>query len=200
MDLIHQFRWRPQIGDPSLMGWLTVFAYGAAAFTCWLAARRAARAPGTTGGSRANWIMIALLMAFLCLNKQLDLQSLFTDIGRVMSRNQGWYQQRREFQKYFVIGVLGFSFLTTAFLFVRYRQFWKQHFLLGAGLAFLLTFIVVRAVSFHHIDVLLKVQLAGLRMNWIFELTGITLVWLAAWRDYRNPMRPPKPPWKPASS
>lgn len=198
MDLIHQFRWRPEIGDPSLMGWFTVFCYGAAAFTCWLAARRAGRAPGTVGGSRATWIMVAILMTFLCLNKQLDLQSLFTDIGRVMSRNQGWYQERRAFQKWFVLGVLAVSFLTAALTLFRFRQFWRQHFLLAAGLAFLLTFIVIRAVSFHHIDLFLRTEIAGVRMNWALELGGIALISLAAWLDYRNPKKAPKAPWKPA--
>jgi hypothetical protein len=199
VHFIHQFRWRPEIGDPSLMGWLTVAAYALAAFTAWLAARRAGRAPGLAGGSRGLWLLVATLMTFLCLNKQLDLQSLFTDIGRVLSHNQGWYAKRREFQKWFVLAVLAGSFLTTCFLAIRYRGFWKQHFLLGTGLAFLLTFIVVRAISFHHVDVFLKHAVAGVRMNWFLELTGIGLVWLAALLDYRHPKRAAKPPWKPAS-
>ena len=196
--LIHQFRWRPEIGDPSLMGWLTVAAYGLAAFTAWLAARRAGRAPGLTRGSRGLWLLVAAMMTLLCLNKQLDLQSLFTDIGRVLSRNQGWYKDRREFQKWFVLGVLAVSFLTTVFVVFRYSGFWKKHVLLVSGMAFLLTFIVVRAISFHHFDVLLKTRLWGMKMNWFLELTGIALIWLAAFLDYRNPKRADKPPWKPA--
>lgn len=198
MDFIQQLRWRPDIGDPSLMGWVTVAAYALAAFTAWLAARRAGSAPGLAAGSRGMWFLVTLLMAGLCLNKQLDLQSLFTDIGRVIAWKQGWYQERREFQKWFVLGVLAASFLTTAFLILRFRGFWKSHFLLAAGLAFLVTFIVVRAISFHHVDALLKSRVEGVKMNWFLELTGIALIWLAALRDYRNPRRAPKPPWKPA--
>jgi hypothetical protein len=198
MDILHQFRWRPQIGDPSFMGWLTVAAYALAAITAWLAARRAGRAPGTVGGSRLTWSLVAAMMIALCINKQLDLQSLFTDIGRVLSKNQGWYGERREFQKWFVLGVLGISFVTTAAMFIRFRHFWMKHFLLSTGLAFLLTFIVIRAISFHHVDVLLKSEFAGVRMNWFLELTGIGLIWLAAYLDYRNPKRAPKAQWKPA--
>lgn len=198
MDFLHQFRWRPEIGDPTFMGWLTVVAYAVAAFTAWLAARRAKRAPGTVGGSHLTWILVTWLMVLLCINKQLDLQSLFTDIGRVISYHQGWYQERREYQKWFVLGLLGGSALTSLFLLVRFHQFWRRHFLLSCGLVFLLTFVVVRAVSFHHVDVLLKSEIAGFRMNWFLELTGIGLIWLAAFLDYRNPTRSPKPPWKPA--
>lgn len=199
MDFIQYLRWRPAIGDPSFMGWLTVAAYGLAALTSLAAARRAGRAPGLAGGSRLIWFAVASLMTFLCLNKQLDLQSLFTDIGRVIFRKQGWYGERREFQKWFVLGVLAASFLGTLFLILWFRGFWKNHFLLASGLIFLLTFIVVRAVSFHHFDVFLGSRLAGVKMNWLLELSGIALVWLAAILDYLNPRRAPKPPWKPVA-
>ncbi len=197
LDFIHQFRWRPEIGDPSFIGWFTVAAYAATALTAWLAALRAGRRPGSMKGSRLTWILVTLLMSLLCLNKQLDLQSLFTDIGRVMSHNQGWYEERREFQKWFVLGVLGISSVSTLALFIRFRNFWKRHFLLSTGLVFLLTFIVVRAISFHHFDVFLKSQLGGVRMNWFLELTGIGLIWLAAYIDYRTPCKEPARPFKP---
>jgi hypothetical protein len=199
MDFIRYMRWRPEIGDPSLMGWLTVAAYGLAALTAFAAARRAARAPGLAKGSRMTWLMVAALLTLLCLNKQLDLQSLFTDIGRVVSYKQGWYGQRRDFQKWFVLAVLAASSGLTLFCIIRFRGFWQRHVLLACGLAFLLTFIVVRAVSFHHFDVFLKSGIAGVRMNWLLELGGIAMVWLAALRDWRNPQRAPRPPWKPAA-
>jgi len=199
IELIHHLRWRPQIGDPSPMGWLTVAAYGLTAVTAFLAARRAGRAPGLAGGSRVCWLLVAALMTFLCLNKQLDLQSLFTDIGRVISKKFGWYGQRREFQKWFVLGVLAASALGSVVFLITCRTFWKTHFLLAVGLVFLLTFILVRAISFHHVDVLLRKEMGGLRMNWILELGGIAMIWLAALIDWRNPKKPPKPAWKPAA-
>ena len=187
MDFIQQIKWRPEIGDPNFMGWLTVAAYAVAAFTAGLAAHRAGPAPGWAAGGRGMWFLISVLMTFLCVNKQLDLQSLFTDIGRAIARIQGWYAKRREFQKWFVLGLLATSFIITAVVAIKFRRFWRSHFLLGAGLAFLLTFIVVRAVSFHHVDVFLRSRLLGVKMNWFLELTGISLIWLAALRDYRNP-------------
>jgi hypothetical protein len=197
-EFIHQLRWRPTIGDPSLMGWLTVAAYGLTAIIAFLAARRAGRAPGLSMGSRSTWLLVSALMTFLCLNKQLDLQSLFTDIGRVFSHRQGWYEDRREFQKWFVIGALGLSGVTALFTIVVFHKFWRYHFLLACGLAFMLTFIVVRAISFHHVDVFLGSRVAGAKMNWVLELTGIALVMIAAIRDWRHPRRQPPPRWKPA--
>lgn len=194
MDFIEQIRWRPQIGDPSFMGWLTVVVYGLAAFTAFAAARRGGRALGLASGSRGMWLMVGLLLSLLCLNKQLDLQSLMTDIGRVFAWQQGWYEDRRAYQKWFVLGILGVSLVSTVSLFFIYRQFWLKHLLLFCGLAFLLTFIVIRAISFHHFDEILKSSVGGVKINWFLELTGIGLIWIAAAMDYFNPKRVPTSP------
>jgi hypothetical protein len=199
MELLQQFRWHLEIGDPSLLGWLTVAAYALTVITAFAAARRAGRAPGLAGGSRAIWLAVAALMTFLCLNKQLDLQSLLTDIGRILSSKQGWYEQRREFQKWFVLGVLAASLLGSLFLLIRFRAFWKNHLLLSSGLLFLLSFIVFRAVSIHHFDTLIGKRFENPENTGFIEFAGIALIWLAAIRDYRNPRKAPKPPWKPAA-
>ena len=199
MDFTDHFRWRPEIGDPSLIGWFTVAAYALSMVTALAAARRAGRVPGPTGGRRAVWLAVAALMTFLCLNKQLDLQSLLTDIGRILSSKQGWYEQRREFQKWFVLGVLCMFFLGTLFLLVRFRVFWRNHLLLSSGLFFLLSFIVFRAVSIHHFDTLIGKRFENPETSGWIELAGIALVWLAALRDYRNPRKASKPAWKPAA-
>jgi hypothetical protein len=187
-EFIQKIRWRPEIGDPSMMGWVTVCAYAIAAIMCWLAARRCGRVNGTAKGSQELWLMVAAFMAVLCVNKQLDLQSLLTDIGRVISWRQGWYEDRREFQKLFIFALLGGFALGAGALLLIYRAFWKRHVLLAIGLVFLGTFIAVRAVSFHHFDVFLKWSPGGVRMNWLLELSGIALIWLAALFDYRVPL------------
>ena len=48
------------------------------------------------------------------------------------------------------------------------------------GLFFLLTFVVIRAASFHHFDAMLGYEILGARMNWVLELTGIYLIVVAA--------------------
>lgn len=163
------------------MGWVTVFAYGCCALTTLMAAWRAGKNPWQN--DRRLWTIVTILMTMLCLNKQLDLQSLFTDIGRTIAWQQGWYENRRSFQKEFVLVVMAASVVITGFLTWRFRGFWKRHFLLAGGLAFLLTFIVVRAISFHHVDLMLKMEVSGVRMNWFLELGGILLIWIAAARD-----------------
>ena len=46
-----------------------------------------------------------------------------TDLGRVSARKQGWDDERREFQKWFVIGVLASSSCTTAVFAFKFRGF-----------------------------------------------------------------------------
>ena len=181
-EFLSQIRWRPQIGDPSFMGWLTVVAYGVAAVLCFIAALHHSdiAALGKTRRERRMWVSIAVLMLFLCINKQLDLQSLFTDVGRVLARQEGWYDQRRIVQRWFVLGAASAGALMLAVFAWKIRYILRERIVLLFGLTSLLTFIVIRAASFHHVDVLLRSRILGFRLNWILELGGIALVALAA--------------------
>lgn len=169
------------MGDPTFMGWFTVAAYAVAAL---LAARVGLRQRDRI------WLAVALGMAGLCVNKQLDLQSLFTAIGRVAAHHEGWYAQRRDYQKWFVLGVLAGAGGFGGWFVWRFNAFWQRHKLLSAGVVFLATFIVVRAISFHHVDVFLKSRLLGAKMNWVLELGGIFLVGLAAVRETAGQAKP----------
>lgn len=173
MDLLLRIKWRPEIGDPTFMGWFTVVAYALAALLAWRA---------WSVKRERIWLGTAVLMALLCVNKQFDLQSLFTDIGREVARYGGWYEDRRKVQKGFVLAVLAGAGLFGCWFVWRFRDFLVGNKLLAAGLFLLLTFIVVRAISFHHVDVFLKASIAGIKMNWLLELGGISLVAVAAFR------------------
>lgn len=176
-------RWHPTIGDPSVIGWFTVGAY----FLCAALAFGAARPqPENDRRSVFFWGAVGLLMVLLAINKQLDLQSLLTEIGRQVALHQGWMEQRRSVQLWFVVG---FSLLATAgFLgFAFFMRNWFRRFMLAfIGLFVLLSFIIIRAASFHHVDQFLNVRILQLRMNWILELSGIFIVLVAAAADIRG--------------
>ncbi len=178
MDLLHRIEWRPGIGDPTIVAWVAVFAYGLAAWLAWQECGHRER-----GTREAHlWLGVAVLMGLLCLNKQFDLQTLFTEIGREVSRSGGWYQQRRVIQLIFVVFVIAGATAFGIWFSRRYHTFFLTHRYLWLGLLFLLTFIVVRAVSFHHIDEFLNTDLLGFRANWILELGAISLIIFAALR------------------
>jgi hypothetical protein len=86
-----------------------------------------------------------------------------------------------------VLGVIGFAGMFGVWFVWHRHAFWSRHKLLSSGLFFLMTFIVVRAISFHHFDVFLKHETMGVRMNWVLELGGISMIALAALREPAKP-------------
>lgn len=182
-----QLHWHLGIGDPTFMGWLTVAAYGLAAAACFIAASRdRAGEPREVRTRRRMWLAIGLVMSFLCVNKQLDLQTLFTDFGRVVAARGGWYGQRRAVQLAFVVAVMGAGAAMIGYVVWKIRKLFGESVLVPIGLCALVVFVVIRAASFHHVDVLLMSRVLGVRMNWILELGGIALVGLGALRACRQ--------------
>ena len=84
--------WHFGIGDPTPIGWFTVFAYLAATIACarvWAVDRQADRI--RQPASPVFWMVLTILLLFLGINKQLDLQTLLNDVGRRMAKADGWY-------------------------------------------------------------------------------------------------------------
>ena len=82
-------RWHPGIGDPTFLGWFTAFSYLAAAWLCRRAGRRVRGKHPDARRMRLAWSLMALLMLALGINKQLDLQSWLTYVGKDMAIQQG---------------------------------------------------------------------------------------------------------------
>lgn len=167
-DCIAQ-QWSPTIGDPTVMGWITVAAYAVTGWFCLCAAR--------AGPQDARfWVLLSLALFGLALNKQLDLQSALTAAGRCMARMQGWYEYRHAVQLAFILGLLASSLTVMLVIFISLRQALGRIGLALLGTGLLVTFIAVRAAGFHHIDRLIGVTVAGARVNWILELSGLALI------------------------
>ncbi len=188
-------RWQPGIGDPTLIGWLTLAAYLAAAWACWrsyvLEAEIHRFAPvGTVVQWPAFWAILAVALAALGLNKQLDLQSLLTtQMVRDLAQRQGWYAQRRIYQARFILGITLGVVAALALLVWSCRHYWRKRLPALLGMALLLGFVVIRASSFHHVDRLLGMQLIDLKISWILELLGIVWVAVAALLAARDARR-----------
>src|SRR5688572_33006079 len=97
-------QWKPGIGDPTLLGWLTVAVYLAGAAICWKAAAASVgtRWPTYTRGEPLFWLVCAVFLLCLGVNKQLDLQTWFTVLGKSLAKDTGWYEQRRLVQACFI--------------------------------------------------------------------------------------------------
>ena len=210
--------WSPGIGDPTFGGWFTVFMYFVGAYLCLLAFKRQKTTQDRDSGfaaykdaiqslwrtfkgfkrplaevpARARiamfWFLLAVAFTLLGINKQLDLQSLVTEIGRLVISQLGLYDSRRVLQISFIVVValvaLGILYLLSRILHDLVPKVWLA--LLGFGIT--LTFVLIRASSFHNVDVLINLRFLGLRMNWILELTGIFIVAYAAARAEPSPI------------
>lgn len=169
--------WRLGIGDPTPMGWFTVFGYVAATIACWSVWRKEQRAVRRSSiGSPSFWMILTLLMLFLGINKQLDLQSLLTDIGRRMAKADGWYQNRRFYQRVFIASLFVAGPIVLGVFGWLARKQSKRNFTALLGTVFLCVFVLTRASSFHNVDIFFGSTIGGWRWNWILELGGIAMV------------------------
>lgn len=174
------FDWRPGIGDPTPMGWLTVGLYLLAAYLSWRLAGNQAFARTTGGREQPMWLGLTFLLLALGINKQLDLQSALTELGRVISSRQGWYDHRAAVQLAFVVAVGLAGVAAAAGLALLARRVSPATRLALVGVSLLISFVAIRAASFHHVDVFISLRLLGLRWNWILEIGGIAVIILAA--------------------
>jgi hypothetical protein len=173
------FGWTPRIGDPSGLGWFTVVSYFSVGLLCLRAANHDANA-------KNFWRMLGLGLFLLGVNKQLDLQSLLTQVGRELAHSGDWYERRRELQQLFV-GVVAITLtLAAVAIILMFRNRSLQFRMASIGFVLLMAFVCVRAASFHHVDSFLKLSFLGARFNWIIELAGISLIGLAAVRTRRT--------------
>jgi hypothetical protein len=179
-------RWTPGIGDPSAVGWFTVVAYLAAASCCAGLAWRHARGPRL---DRWFWGVLALMTLALGINKQLDLQSLFTQVMRDEARLHGLFAERRILQAAFIfaVGIAGAVLAAAAWwsLAVLHRNMRVAL----VGVIFVYTYVLIRAASFHHVDFFIGREFLGLKWNWIIEVGGIAIILYATIREWRVGVR-----------
>jgi hypothetical protein len=190
--------WSPGIGDPTPMGWLTVVLYFWTSYVCFKCAHtekmgpprpffqtvssvyRVVRKhwpnPPRPARRAAIWLLISGLYFCLGVNKQLDLQSAITETGRIIARAGGWYDVRGYLQVGFIVAVILCSMIS-AFLLLAFVRREKDYFVIPlAGVIATLCFVLIRATSFHDMDVFIRQEILGIRTNWFFEIGGISLV------------------------
>jgi hypothetical protein len=163
--------WSPGIGDPTVAGWITTCLYFATVGQMWRVMRRI--------DEWTVWRLLLVCMLALGINKQLDLQTALTEAGRILAHKQGWYEARGEVQKMFIAFLCGAAVSGCIAIAVMASHMPGATRLALCGLVVLTAFVLIRAASFHHVDVLLGTSTLGLKVNWILEIGGILLVLLA---------------------
>lgn len=169
-------RWHASIGDPTFFGWITVLFYLIAVVQCGF---KAISSKNHDQNYRF-WLYLAVFLFLLCINKQLDLQSWLTQSVRDSALAHGWYEYRRSLQAAF-IAILGLGMMFTLVgLRIFLANSWRQHKLTWVGIVLLCTFILMRAASFHHLDLFINHHVLGFRVNVILEIGAILLIILGS--------------------
>jgi hypothetical protein len=183
--------WHFHCDNPTILGWTVVAIYGLAALSCAVTALlcRSAGAPGSKPGPSRHpgvWWALALALAFLGANKQLNFQTLLILVMRHVAVEGGWLDQRRSVQLVFSVAFglcLGALLLWLAF---RYREFFKMNPRAFWGLIILGVFVALRAATINHAGEFLKIDLEDKDWAWILEIAGSVLIGVAAMRQAGN--------------
>jgi hypothetical protein len=170
-------RWSPGIGDPTIVGWVTVVAYAAAAYLCW---RVLQRRHGLPSAERKVWRMLYVATIALGINKQLDLQSALTEVGRIALHARGWYEQRQLVQLLFIASVATGGVVAIRWILRFAREAPRGTRVALYGFTSIVVFVGIRAASFHHIDRFIGFDVGGVRMNWLLELAGLIVLCVGA--------------------
>ena len=192
--------WWREFGDNDALGWATTVVYLIVAGLCVRAARATRRQnaslPPATEGARpeaqpADWLVLAAGVFLLGLNKQLDVQILARDAGLALVRALGFDENRRWVGRLFVLCLSAAVLWALARAVRHLRRARGGHTLTLVGLAFLGSFLIVRAAGYlpflHDFNVRFKDVL-----HVVLELGGLALLGASAWRASPSP-RPPPP-------
>lgn len=183
--------WSPTIGDPTIWGWITVVIYALAAIISARTMQLAAFPAESATRERVFWALLALGLAFLAINKQLDLQTLLTTAGRCAAQIQGWYDARRSLQAGLIIGLLVFVVLGGVFFLILLRGTLRRSAVPLLGAMFVCGFVLVRAVGMHQVDAMIGMRLpaafGSVKVNFLLEAPGplIIMGW-GLWLSRRN--------------
>ncbi len=166
--------WVGIFGDPLLSGTIFMLSYGVTAMAIFRASRE------TEVGERRYWQLCGYLFLFQLLNTNLDLHALVWTIGRCLAHAQGWYENRREAQILFLIGLALLILLVLCLtLFVFFRNI-LGNILLTLGVVIAIGFTLVKGINYHGIEQFYNHQIGPFRVADFIEYSGIVLAFLAA--------------------
>ena len=167
-------RWMEIWGDPLLSGTIFMTSYGVTALLILYAAREA------TSRERWYWRICGALFLFQLLNTNLDLHALIETTGRCLANAQGWYENRREIQFLFVMGV---AFLIALILIVVLVVFFRsilENILLTLGVSIALGFTIIKGINYHDLEQYYGIRVGPFHIADFIEFSGIVLANFAA--------------------
>lgn len=183
--------WQPHIGDPSVVGWFTVFSYYLGAALGFIYALK-----GWTRLDRAEArfrLILAGMILLLGVTKEFNVPGALTELGRMAVSAVGGYEFRRGPQAV-VVGLTLLGIVLTIRWARRrpwFHDVWQRHAPEIICVAYLCSLVALRVISLHQVGAWLAVEIAGVRVNAIVELSGIyALVIIIVRRIVSSPAAP----------
>jgi hypothetical protein len=161
---------------PSPGSWITSALYFWGAYSC-----RATAIRLKVGSLETRaWTAIAVLLALLGVSELLQLQPATTNFGRSIAFDEGWYWHRQAIQA--ALTEIG-AVITVVFslgLFLSARRTSLACAIALACAVMIVGYILVRTVSLHQVDALLRRTTFGLQWNRIPEFAGSVIILLSS--------------------
>ena len=173
------------IGDLTFWGCTTTAALVVAALLCLVYAFF----PTPYKGHRLFWITLGLALLVLGINRQVDLQWLLHEVGKVMAERQGWFSKRRVVEIVLVAGFMIAVVLLLMFVWRVARREWRRHWLAFCGIVLLVAFVVMRAMRIHEVYALFNMEPPGRWLRTLLECGGAFCIGMSAAlgiTDYRK--------------
>lgn len=180
LQAIRESGWSPKFGDPTILGWITVLGYFLVFLICVknMIVLKNNEVVENRNKELVFFIFLTVAIFLLGLNKQLDLQSFITGVFRTIARNEGWYSERRFVQKEFIMWI---SLISVASFFTVLIWLRKSIVKLGVtlfGLCALIGFVLIRAASFHHVDVAFRYKIGDFKLYSVIELSALVIIFI----------------------
>lgn len=167
------FRWKFGIGDPTFEGWAISLLY---LLTAILSFRKYKSHHRQNRPDYQLWGIISFLLFFLSLNKQLDLQTIVSDVGRWIAINLEMMEQRHIFKRVFILSIFILGLIISVLLRKNIYNFIRSEKVTFLGMLTLLTFIFLRATSFHIFSDSFNGILLNLHFFQIMEISAIAII------------------------
>jgi hypothetical protein len=183
--------WAPGFGDRDLYGYAMTVVHLVAAG---LAVTVALKGPFRSRAPRAErwlWGIGATVLVALAINKQLDLQSMLVAAARCVARGQGWYENRREYQTEVILGLVIAAAIIVPTMIFLLRKAVLGNLAFVLSMSALVAFVLIRAISFHHLDVVFGTDVLSFRLHRLIEVAALlTVILVASLRLRADPADP----------
>jgi hypothetical protein len=130
------------------------------------------------------WVWLGVILAALGLNKELDLQTWFIELGRQAAGREHLSESRAGLHVLFFLAFVSVLVVLILLVMLRFSavvgSFVRQLPLAAGGCALVGAYIVIRAASIDRVDLMLGFDFERIPLLWLLEAGGLLLITVQA--------------------